>query len=959
MKKFTLLSALVCLIAMCLPQRGWAQETPKVTVQISAEGVATITSTEAGALSANRSSFNLDGATGLVFVGPFNAADLNSVRDLPAVKVDMKEAMFPTATSGSSSGIYFTLYTTEGTPSVSGTTVSGTTVGEYAATGGTLYRATRETNYEYNPIGNPGENATREFATRAAYEAFLKDHNGDPEYSYYKIASYDSYYQIVDDGHSGKMLNSDGYNYLTADQKNAAIVYNGTYDELSADFIDHPDNYEKGDIYKIVETNKWYIKEANGTTFSWVGPAYVDGQSFPVSYFFADDTALNAYTAASDGQYALVGAGIKVYSWDGSAWSEVPATTMYDWSQMRFDYWKDTIKEAVTSQYVTKANGYSYDEANHTVTNGLSRDIFDGCTNLTKVTYMSGNAIGFQDKQTGYALKEVIFGEGVTWINDGAFQRATLTTFSFTNPCATGGLDLIIDNGAFAEATKAEIEGYFPNRLKTIGQRAFYGAKVGKFEVCEENGKSKLETITKRAFASSSLSELVVPRSVATIDEYAFQATNNLSKISFATGSDDVAVTIKTGSFTGGDEGHAPVLDVFLPKLSERKVICEYDAFNFTQMVGQTSTSSTGFSKLHFDEDEAWDYYQGNWKRGLAFDQSNLNAFKDGYYDATKKYYGKSNGTIDSSTGKYEYTGDGDGQHTPANGWQQFARTITGIDIDIPSGTLLRTYSTLTSYKIPKYAEASGTHSAGEQMFKAYRITNFADGYTDQDVESQSAAETATPTATATEVEDYLPANTGLILSGSVPYSYLVYLEEAEDVTGYAYNQDVAEASANLLYPTCIDGGNTVATVSDVSYVIVNPTMPYPIGTISGYEDAKYRIFTFKAADRKFLRVKPNVRVTRDKAYLKLPVSLFHWANEGGQGTTSGLENDPSGAKGIELSFDLFDNSGETTGITNVNTGAKVISDGAIYDITGRKMENNTQLPKGIYIINGKKYLVK
>ena len=44
------------------------------------------------------------------------------------------------------------------------------------------------------------------------------------------------------------------------------------------------------------------------------------------------------------------------------------------------------------------------------------------------------------------------------------------------------------------------------------------------------------------------------------------------------------------------------------------------------------------------------------------------------------------------------------------------------------------------------------------------------------------------------------------------------------------------------------------------------------------------------------------------------------------------------------------------TGVKSVN--ASTVSDGKVYDLSGRSM-NKSKLNKGIYIINGKKHVVK
>ena len=56
------------------------------------------------------------------------------------------------------------------------------------------------------------------------------------------------------------------------------------------------------------------------------------------------------------------------------------------------------------------------------------------------------------------------------------------------------------------------------------------------------------------------------------------------------------------------------------------------------------------------------------------------------------------------------------------------------------------------------------------------------------------------------------------------------------------------------------------------------------------------------------------------------------------------------------INFDL--DEGEATAIEGVDDVQSTIDDKAIYDLTGRRI-STLNLPNGLYIINGKKVLVK
>lgn len=531
-----------------------------------------------------------------------------------------------------------------------------------------------------------------------------------------------------------------------------------------------------------------------------------------------------------------------------------------------------------------------------------------------------------------------------------------------------------------------------PVRLKSMGTRAFAETTSLIEIVMREDTKhpvpvaDRLTTIKSETFTKSNVEEITIPASVTLIESAAFQQTNHLTKITFQ---HDKSITseplvIKEGAFAGGGEADSPDLNVYVNILPEdRLIVCEYNAFTFTQMQGQTRTDgSAKIAKLHFPE-EAWDYYQGNWKRGLAFKQENLNAFKDGYTDNTKGYMGI--GTSDqiketagdTDSGKAVYSGSG--EYTPANGWQQFALTSTGIDIFIPAGSFVRTYSTKKPQVIPTFAllenKPDGVNSS-DPMFKIYRISQFNDNY----IGGVSVTPSIRPVATATEINVkvssrmYIPDNTGVIMVGtSTTATVLVYLSDIDIVSPKRYqytptqpNNDIEDEvqvdNTNLLWPSCVDDGieagiTSKVTVDGTERVILNPTYPYP------YYGAQpdFRFFALaknSSNEYYFSRFKKGGFVTRDKAYLRLSKDIFHWSNEGetASGTGTGLAEPGSTQAPIMLSF--MDPEGNTTDVRMINLETMTIMDDCYYTLQGVKISGHpTQ--QGIYIHNGKKVVIK
>lgn len=633
----------------------------------------------------------------------------------------------------------------------------------------------------------------------------------------------------------------------------------------------------------------------------------------------------------------------------------------------------------------------------------ISNKAFYGCTNLDKVE------IPNRCDSIGNSAFERVGNKADTDINGVKDKNQTFTlTFERRNKDDAEGentvgincdFPLTIGESAFMDCWYLR-DLSLPIRLErmgkdcfknTVGMKTLVMREVTKAPYTPPTGHGLLRTIPKDAFFDSAVEEVTIPKCVTEIQDGAFGDTEHLKKLVFQDNyeSPKKNLIIRAEAFTKGTETGRPQLDVYVminPYDGGRKVICEYHAFNFTQTVGQTNTS-TSSAYLHFPE-EAWDYYQGDWKRGLAFSQDNLNAFKDGYWNDEMEIdcIRKSNGTIDTETGKYE-TGNPNTQYAPANGWQEFARTSTSIDIEIPTGSFMRTYSTGNPMIIPTFTESNATYHivAGDPMFKIYRISAFDDGYQNGDDVSSATAAGRSRVATAAEVvvtiseRNYIPKNTGLLMVGNVPTNYMVYLAEAPNTADATYPYRTSGDEENLLYPTCIDNqnldgnGNSAAEakgqpeikdVGGISKVVLNPTSPYPY---TGSAPA-FRYFGFSAAKNQFIRFMEGATATRDKAYLKLAPELFHWSNEcadpnvDNHGGSTGVDkptipNEQEQSAPIMLSF--YDMGGELTDVRTIdfNTFQEIKND-AYYTLQGVKI-NGRPTQQGIYIHNGKKVVIK
>lgn len=612
---------------------------------------------------------------------------------------------------------------------------------------------------------------------------------------------------------------------------------------------------------------------------------------------------------------------------------------------------------------------------------------------LTGVTYPVNLVIGEAAFQACSNLSGVEFPNRVTSIGNTAFEHAGDNVEEFTVSFERRSLDfgpdvsiayfvnLTIGNSAFAYCSKLKTIS-LPIRLESMGNNAFANSGLEHFEIREDREDSYLTVIPSGAFSYTKLQEIVIPRSVTEIMGSAFSNTPTVKTIIFQESNKDPqpSLYIHTGAFAGGNEQDSELSDVYVNiDPSKRKMICEYDAFNFTYLVGQTSSNDT-MAKLHFPE-EFWDYYQGEWKRGIAFTQDMLTRFKDGYRDdnITPQCVGMSNGSIGQS-GKYE-TGDVATQYAPANGWQQFAQSYSTIDIVLPLGLFLRSYSTPIPLAIPVFPTEGGNtyhHMAGDPMFRVYRITNFDDGAMEA---AERPGESVTPTATATEIAErvggngalYIPANTGVILVGYIDPSYMVYLSKIENAevdanVTYPFNETIDSDSTNLLYPTCIDIQRPEGTdiykdgapkvlkdsVNGETCVQLNPTIPYPYTTSA--HPLQYRLFGLSSSTQgSFNRLKKDVKMSRDKAYLKLNTNLFHYSNEGADASGSGV---PIGSSSAPIMMTFVDEGGETTDVRLVDPVTMTFVDDCYYTLQGVKM-NARPTQAGIYIHNGKKIVIK
>ena len=186
------------------------------------------------------------------------------------------------------------------------------------------------------------------------------------------------------------------------------------------------------------------------------------------------------------------------------------------------------------------------------------------------------------------------------------------------------------------------------------------------------------------------------------------------------------------------------------------------------------------------------------------------------------------------------------------------------------------------------------------------------------------------------------------------------YTEDAfvmpEGVTGYTITEKNRESlTLNADYPAnevvpaktalLLKATETPATNQEFTYTIVNSTAAAPADNLlHGSVEAT------------------ETQVEGATAYYKLAQGEeglgFYWANENGTAFTNGANKAYLAVKGNLSQMRGFSFESMTTGINNVVANTNNSKNTVIYDLNGRRV-NTLNAAKGVYIVNGKKVIVK
>ena len=536
----------------------------------------------------------------------------------------------------------------------------------------------------------------------------------------------------------------------------------------------------------------------------------------------------------------------------------------------------------------------------------LSRDnLFQNCTQIREAVFNSGkvgSSIFGQNLNDHPYITKVTIGSGITEIQYQAFWKCPITDLDWSGAASLE----TIGYQAFSECTFSNVSTLsIPSSVKTIGKEAFKNICIGLTD--DQVNRNGLGVKSIVIPADTHLDE-------GGIGEEAFWIERN------------------TGN---------PLKDVYVN--ANKEIPCHKEAFSHYNADGQTRVAETGArTRLHYPTDY-FDFYVGDYKNdingGYLVGQGHMSTSRD--------------------------------SNLRTNGWQKF----------ISSGILLAPEVTWRSFSddVPYYVPDVFNNLKAE----IYLV----DGY-----DTSKGAKLV-----RMKVNDLIPANTGVIVhfefnstDGAVLYLPPALKEVTEngetkkiiDPAAKAVEPyDIEDKPAHLYTPTGKTGSyknylkklnKTATTIENVE--IVNGKKTYRNFFFCNNDELKKEENKLWRGDEwseaclqgwGFLRAVHGVYTISNKAYLHFP------ATEGFPGSESvGIQEDHStdtnsaAVSSKQFGFITINEDGEEFncmpeefGIaTNVRSIEATVNDDCFYNMQGMKIENPS---KGIYIKNGKKYVIK
>lgn len=743
-----------------------------------------------------------------------------------------------------------------------------------------------------------GENNTRSWQDASADDGEFMFSDVDDRYKDDKLSQYGE----------GNLVAFPTYNYFKFHASKTWIPVNET-DVLAGTYVEEPtwaenerenqvNNYNLLTYIRFVISYANYKKEKTGT-FTWVQEEYNDGQEKDIEYFFSSVEAMTAPT--ENNKYAYVDG--HEYIYDGTNWEVASGDTDEpDYSKMKFDYWKETVEEIITSKYATGP---------------MAEQLCSDCTKLETLTLNAGDfALGHTVLGNHInSLETVNINEDVTTLSAGMFNGiSTLKTVNFDDDC-------------------------------------------------------KITVLPNAVFRETGITSLVIPSSIELIESEAFHTCQSLETVTFVNTNPNPLV-IKNNAFQQSDH----IKDIYLNvNPAERKLICEYNAFDYHSMEGQTAEGSE-MATLHFAE-ENFDYYAGAWKKGMAFDQSGLNGIKDGVSNAGGNYIEaptQSEGAITGGYSQIDNNSDGfyhpdnypNTKYAPANGWQQFATTASPREV-VFKGYVYMTYSTDKACSLPK-------------GLIPFRVTDYVQAGTDP------VSGKTINGRLVLKMIDQVPTETGVLLISTDQYVVTdetsiskIYLGDPIGTPTPFPHEEIDTDKLNYLVPAV--SGVKVGPVSKGPYSGNNSF------ELKGTSDFDHRNFIMRKDTHQFVRTQKGT-MANNRAFLSLPITKFTndnekategpnpWNTKAGDAfnTYDETSTDPDSNTGNAKTTLFFEYDVEkygmiwplaqkedvTDGIDEVvsNSNAERVQQG-IFTLQGVKVDTPTT--KGIYIVNGKKVIIK
>ena len=681
------------------------------------------------------------------------------------------------------------------------------------------------------------------------------------------------------------------------DMENALFIKSGGSSTNIKLYNDNPPQSGNRGERCIVGGKKYESGTNDGNNYFWKEVSYQDGSNLDNNVErFA--TLPEAGAATSQWRALLVGGTEYVYSDTEGKWVTTGGNEEYDYTQMKFSNWGSSVEEIITSKY---AEGPMADQ------------LCSGCSNLKTLTLSAGD----------FAEAGTVLGNNIN----------SLKTVNI----------------------KKDVETLSPSMFNGIGTLSTVDFEDG----CQ------IKTLPTGVFRSTGITAIEIPSSVELIEPEAFHSCASLETVTFVNTNTNPLI-IKNKAFQNSQN----IKDVYVEvKFSERHMICEYNAFDFKSMEGQTQENAA-MTTLHFpDDDNSFNYYAGEWKKGMSMRQSDLNAFKDGlnvtyngqeYIAAPTQSVGEWYSEVDNSSDGYYHPSDASKKYAPANGWQQFAKTDSKREIFV-KGNIYMTYSTDKAYSLPT-------------GIIAFRVTDYK--------EAEEVNGKTRKGRLVLKMIEQVPTETGMLLISTDQY-----IVQNEDVMTVFFFNDANGTPDKYHYTMGAAGDATSNYLAPAVHgITVGPVSQGEPNAVTGEIDVDKRPFThrnfiLRKSDHRFVRTTKGT-MPDNRAFLSLPKELFtndnETADEGPNpwntkaGDAFSTYDETSTGPGSNAKTNLFFEydveeygmiwplikdegpSGITTGIKNMNV--ETVPEG-IYTLQGVKV--SAPSTKGIYIVNGKKVIIK